>query len=175
MKPSDRDDFFRLPAPDGRGRESTIVLDRSGGWHHEGAPVEHEGLARGLASWVRRHPDDGRYILSNGYDWCYFAVECAPFFVASVWADHGQAHVRLTDGSVEPLLLESLVVDEDGVCGCKVRDGAFDARFTRGAQLMLGALLCDCDAAAISVAGRVYTIRSRAGEDEDEAARRERG
>ena len=33
------------------------------------------GLARALASWIARHPDDGRFILTNGYDWTYFTVE----------------------------------------------------------------------------------------------------
>ena len=40
--------------------------------------VEHPGLAAAMHTWVTRHPDDGRYILSNGYDWTYFTVDDAP-------------------------------------------------------------------------------------------------
>ena len=80
VRPGDHPDFFRLPPPPGRSRESTIVLDAEGRFFHEGAPVTHRGMARAFASWVARHPDDGRYILSNGYDWSYFRVEDAPRF-----------------------------------------------------------------------------------------------
>ena len=38
-------------------------------------------MAKAFAKWVRRHPDDGRWILSNGYDWCYFTVEDTGYFV----------------------------------------------------------------------------------------------
>jgi hypothetical protein len=28
-----------------------------------------------MRSWIARHPHDGRLILTNGYDWCYFQAE----------------------------------------------------------------------------------------------------
>ena len=83
MRPGDHPDFYRLPAPEGRSRESTIVLDREGRFWHDGRIVEHAGLGAALHSWIARHPLDGRYILTNGYDWTYFTVDDAPFFVRS--------------------------------------------------------------------------------------------
>src|SRR5205809_4885030 len=80
MRPGDHPEFFRFPAPEGRSRESSIVLDREGRFHHNGALVEHPGMARAFASWIDLHPDDGRFILNNGYDWSYFRVEDVPFF-----------------------------------------------------------------------------------------------
>ncbi len=64
MKPGDHPEFFRFPAPEGRSRESTIRLDGRGRFWHDGALVEHAGLAAG-ASLVDRpaprrrplHPD----------------------------------------------------------------------------------------------------------------------
>ena len=84
VRPSEHPEFFRLPAPEGRSRESTIRLDAEGHFFHDGAPVEHAKLADAMHTWIARHPDDGRYILSNGYDWSYFTVEDAPFVVRSV-------------------------------------------------------------------------------------------
>ena len=69
MKPGDHPEFFRFPAPEGRSRESTIRLDAEGRFHHEGNVVEHPKLAEAFHTWIARHPDDGRYILTNGYDW----------------------------------------------------------------------------------------------------------
>src|SRR5580704_9868593 len=84
VKPGDHPDFFRFPAPEGRSRESSIRLDANGHFWHDGAPVEHLGLADALHGWISRHPDDGRYILTNGYDWTYFSVDDAPYFVRAL-------------------------------------------------------------------------------------------
>ena len=44
-----------------------------------GASSSTPGLAAGLHRWIGRHPDDGRYVLKNGYDWSYFTVDDAPY------------------------------------------------------------------------------------------------
>jgi hypothetical protein len=80
MKPADHPEFFRLPPPEGRSRESTIVLGADGRFFHDGHEVTHPGMARAFATWIGKHPDDGRFILNNGYDWTYFTVEGTPFF-----------------------------------------------------------------------------------------------
>ena len=101
MKPIEHPEFFRLPPPAGSSRESTIVLDADGRFGHDGQPVSHPGLKRAFASWITRHPDDGRYILCNGYDWTYFRVEGTPFFVLGVRAAGDQLWLGLSDGSEE--------------------------------------------------------------------------
>src|SRR5271168_3957201 len=101
MKPADHPEFFRFPAPEGRSRESTIRLDAEGRFWHEGNPVEHAKLAQAMHGWVSRHPDDGRYILTNGYDWTYFIVDDAPFFVRSVRIEPDRVVLVLSDGSEE--------------------------------------------------------------------------
>lgn len=87
MKPGDHPDFFRFAPPPGTSRESSIRLDREGRFWHDGARVDHPALERGLRSWIARHPDDGRPILSNGYDWCYFQADDAPLFVDALRID----------------------------------------------------------------------------------------
>jgi uncharacterized protein len=137
MRPSDHPDFFRLPAPEGRSRESTIRLDREGRFLHDGELVTHRGMARAFASWIARHPDDGRFILTNGWDWTYFTVEGAPFFVEGVRRGDDGPVLVLFDGSEEPLEPAALRIGEDGVFSTRVKGGAFDARFLRNAQLEL--------------------------------------
>ena len=85
VKPGDHPEFFRFPAPEGRSRESTIRLDAAGSLLARRAPGRARGAARpALHAWISRHPDDGRYILTNGYDWTYFTVDDAPYFVRSL-------------------------------------------------------------------------------------------
>src|SRR5215472_6973466 len=137
MKPSDHPEFFRFPAPEGRSRESTIALDADGIFFHDGAPVNHDKLARAMHSWISRHPDDGRFILTNGYDWTYFTVEGTPFFVEGVRASDEGPVLVLFDGTEEPLEPAALRLDADGVLRTTVKGGAYEARFSRGAQLEL--------------------------------------
>ena len=137
MRPSDHPDFFRLPAPEGRSRESTIRLDREGRFLHDGELVTHRGMARAFASWIARHPDDGRFILTNGWDWTYFTVEGAPFFVEGVRESPDGPLLVLFDGTEEPLEPTALRLGDDGVFSTRVKGGAFEARFLRNAQLEL--------------------------------------
>jgi hypothetical protein len=137
MRPGDHPDFFRLPPPEGRSRESTIRLDPEGRFFHDGALVTHPGMARAFASWIARHPDDGRFILTNGYDWTYFTVDGAAYFVEGVKRGADGPVLVLFDGSEEPLDPKTLKLGDDGVFRATVKSGAFDARFSRSAQLEL--------------------------------------
>ncbi|MEP7050124.1 MAG: hypothetical protein ABJB12_07215 [Pseudomonadota bacterium] len=142
MRPQDHPEYFRLAAPEGRSRESTIVLDAQGRFFHHGALVEHPGMARAFASWIEVHPDDGRFILNNGYDWSYFQVEDAPFFVRGLHEAGGSLWLSLSDGS-ESRLGEAahestpLTVGEGGALYTTVKKGRFRARFTQAAQTAL--------------------------------------
>jgi uncharacterized protein len=145
MKPSDHPGFFRFPAPEGRSRESTIVLDRSGRFWHDGRRVEHPGLVAGFHSWIGRHPDDGRYILTNGYDWTYFTVEDAPYFVITLRIEPRQVVLLLSDATEEAWVPESTRLGPDGGLYAVVKQGApggpFEAKFTPHAQASLEPVL----------------------------------
>ena len=150
MKPGDHPDFFRFPPPEGQSRESTIVLDSQGRFWHEGARVAHAAMADAFASWIGKHPDNGRFILTNGYDWTYFKVEDVPFFVKSVRIADSPGStdgppptvtLELSDGTEEPLNPESLWVGEQDALYLSVKGGEFDARFTPAAQLALAPLV----------------------------------
>lgn len=153
MKPGDHPEFFRFPAPEGRSRESTLRLDAEGRFLHDGVPVEHPKLAAALHTWIARHPDDGRFILTNGYDWTYFTVDDVPFFVQAVRTDGSNdasgrdAIVVLSDGSEEPLDPSTIRVGPRGDLYLKVKHhvkgGPFDAKMTRFAQTQLAPFLSE--------------------------------
>lgn len=137
MKPGDHPDFFRFAPPPGRSRESTIRLDRDGRFWHDGELVENEALARALHSWIAKHPDDGRYILTNGYDWTYFMVDDAPYFVVAASVREDGIGLVLSDETTEDLVLEGVRTGEDGALYVRVKGGGFPAKFTRHAQISL--------------------------------------
>jgi hypothetical protein len=168
MKPSEHPDFFRLPAPEGRSRESTIRLDAQGRFWHDGRPVEHAGLAAALHSWIGRHPDDGRFILTNGYDWTYFTVDDAPYFVRAIRIEEARIALLLSDGSEETWDPGETRVGADGALYTRVKRGEpgdrpgpaadYAAKFTRHAQCSLGPVLVDAEPPAVRIGGRVQPI-----------------
>ena len=113
-------------------------------------------MARAFASWIDRHPDDGRFILNNGYDWSYFRVEDVPFFVLGVREQAGSLELALSDGSESPLDPGSLSIGAQGALYTTVKNGKFRARFTQGAQIALGPWLAQAENGEIflEIAGR---------------------
>jgi hypothetical protein len=163
MKPGDHPEFYRFPGPEGASRESTIRLYAEGRFFHEGALVEHPGLAAAMHSWIRRHPDDGRFILSNGYDWTYFAVEDAPFSVRHVELSGAAAWLDLSDGTREPWDPARSVIGDGGALYAQVKvraeGGPFQARFTRHAQASLAPFLVEVGGEpAVDLSGRIVRI-----------------
>jgi hypothetical protein len=163
MKPGDHPEFFRFPAPEGRSRESTIRLDGEGRFWHEGNPVEHAKLAQAMHGWVDRHPDDGRYVLTNGYDWTYFTVDDAPFYVRSVRLDGGGATLLLSDGTDEPWDPAASRIGAGEALYTTVKKGhergPFEAKFTRFAQAQLEPVLVEAGGyPAAQVGGTVVRI-----------------
>lgn len=155
MKPSDHPEFFRFPPPEGRSRESSIVLTKDGRFFHEGAPVTHVGMRKAFASWLGRHPDDGRYILTNGYDWTYLTVEGALRFVQSVHDREGQPVLELLDGKELPLEPQALSCDAEGRLWVALGEGE-QACFAKAAQLELSPWLVERDGAVGLQIGAQY-------------------
>ena len=166
VKPGDHPDFFRFPAPPGRSRESTIRLDAEGRFWHDDQQVEHGNMASAFARWIDIHPDDGRYILTNGYDWTYFSVEDVPFFVRGARVEEQCVVLQLSDGSEEPLDPTTLELGARDALYLRVKGGKFPARFTPQAQLQLAPCLVEADNGSdaaegpqLQVGGKRYCIR----------------
>jgi hypothetical protein len=165
VKPGDHPEFFRFPAPEGRSRESTIRLDAQGRFWHDDACIEHRGLSKAFHGWISRHPDDGRYILTNGYDWTYFTVDDAPYFVESVHIEPQRIRLTLSDGSEEALDPDTTRVGPDAALYALVKwqapGGPFEAKFTRHAQASLEPALVELDGAdgpALRIGSRIARL-----------------
>lgn len=151
MKPGDHPEFFRFPAPAGRSRESSIRLDSEGHFWHDGARVTRQSMAQAFSRWLRQHPDDKRFILSNGYDWTYITVDDVPFFVVSACVQPEEIQLTLSDGTTEPLDLESLSIGRHDALYCRVKGGEFEARFQPQAQTELASALFEAEDGSIGV------------------------
>lgn len=157
MKPGEHPEFFRFPAPEGRSRESKIRLDGEGKFFDDGGYVEHAKLQQALHTWIGRHPDDGRYILTNGYDWTYFTVDDVPFFVRAIRDVDGDAMLVLSDETEEPLDPATVTMGPHGDLYLEVKhpspdkakSGPFRAKLTRHAQTQLGPFLDEREGRAI--------------------------
>jgi hypothetical protein len=159
MKPGEHPDFYRLAPPPGTSRESTIRLDGEGKFWHDGERVDHPSLEKALHGWIARHPDDGRFILTNGYDWTYFQVDDAPYTVRSLRVEPSQVIVQLSDETEEPLVPETLRIGRGDALYAKVKKGAFEARFSRHAQTALAPILEESDdALRLKIGARSYTV-----------------
>jgi len=130
-------------------RESSIRLDTEGRFFHDGEMVEHPGLSHAMHGWITRHPNDARYVLENGWDWCYLTVDDTPFVVRSAHLEGAALDVTLSDGSTEKLAPHALRVAQDGTLRCEVKasakGGPYPARFDRHALVALGEKLTERD------------------------------
>jgi hypothetical protein len=167
MKPGDHPEFFRFPAPEGRSRESEIRLDGEGHFFDHGERVEHARLEQAMHTWIGRHPDDGRYILTNGYDWTYFQVDDAPYFVRAVRVETDHVVLVLSDETEETLVPADTgprAGDEALYTQVKraAQGGPFEAKFTRHAQTSLSPVLAldDGGKPGLAFGGRFAPLRS---------------
>jgi len=160
MKPGEHPDFYRLAPPPGTSRESTIRLDAEGKFWHDGERVDHPALERALHEWIALHPDNGRYILTNGYDWTYFQVDDAPYIVRAIHVKPDGVTLVLSDQTEESLVPETLRVGAADALYAKVKGGRMTARFSRHAQTSLAPILREDKPGALrlTVAGRDYPI-----------------
>lgn len=138
-------------------------------FHDEGL-VDRPALARALLSWVRRHPDDGRFILSNGYDWTYVGVDDTAYFVVDVRDEGGEPTLVLSNGTEQPLRETIVTVDEEGVCFARVRGTDDDARFLRHAQSALGPWIDEATPPKLVIGDETLPIAPRAGDPTGGAA-----
>jgi hypothetical protein len=117
--------------------QSGLSIDDEGRFLHRGEPITHPRTLQVLWSSLER-TEDGRYLVRIGRESGYVAVGDAPYAVRGVTFEPSRPLAHLSDGSAEPLALESLSVDAAGVLHCRVKGGEHRARFTRAAQVARG-------------------------------------
>lgn len=128
-----------VSADAGTPRPGTFRIDREGVWRHEGVEITHPGVLLNLYANLRA--DGPMHYLALGPTRVPVEVDDTPFVVVrlEVLPEAGRAHAHLSDGSTEPLALDTLRLDAQGVPRCLVKGGRFRARLSVPAWLQLAA------------------------------------
>ena len=114
-----------------------LVLHHDGRWSHEGQPLLNRKIRELFDRSVVYLPTESKFIVKVGQFRGQIEIEEAGFFVREIDLSEGQ--VRLSDGSSEPLVLNTLEVSPlDGALLCGVKQTLFakglKARFSHSAQ-----------------------------------------
>lgn len=127
---------------------NSLWIDKEGRWFSRGEEITHRRtyllFCRSLTLDEAGHPT-----LRIGREECRVEVEDAPFVVRSVdFIYDGEKQLKfldliLNDETREPLNPETLRVGPENVLYCRVREGKFAARFSRGAYQLLFPLIRD--------------------------------
>ena len=119
------------------GLSGAFRIDREGTWRHEGVEVTHPGVLRSLFANLRAEGES--YHLQTGPWRTPVQVDDTPFVVVSTAAGAGPDAIDayLSDGSHEPLDVESIFLDPRGTPYCRVKGGRFRARLSVAAWLQL--------------------------------------
>ncbi len=109
-----------------------IRLDERGEWTHEGLRFENSRLI-GLFSRSIGRTEGGTWILEIGPFTYPITVEDTGFFVEAVDWSEQPPRLRLSDDTSEPLDVHSVEYRPGGRLYCRIKDGAFRARFKHNA------------------------------------------
>jgi uncharacterized protein len=113
-----------------------ISFRRDGNWYTDDERIDNTRIALLFSRSVKRS-QDGSYYLQVAEERAPITVEDTPYVVKSVY-EHDDGFVIVTnDDEHEPLDPETLEVRRDNVLYCRVKNGAFAARFLRTAYYHL--------------------------------------
>jgi hypothetical protein len=122
---------------------SPFRIDKDGRWYYEGEEITHRRTYL-LYSRNLIRDESGRILLQVGQERCPVEVEDAPYVVKTLNILHAEdggmkrIELILNDESQELLSPETLRIGNDNIPYCRVRNGIFEARFSRNAyQLFL--------------------------------------
>ena len=123
-----------------------IFIDKDGNWLHNNRPIIHEQILRLFHENLQRD-SRGRYCIVWRGQICEVDVEDVPFVVRRVdlrKADRGSRAtiiIHLNDHTEERLDYSSLRIGGENVLYCGVKNGKFEARFSRPAYYQFAELL----------------------------------
>jgi hypothetical protein len=112
-----------------------LRIDREGAWFQDGGEVTHEGMLAALRSALSR--DDRGHFLEIGPVRVPVEVDDAPFVVLRAEPDGDRLALTLNDLTREALAPDTLRFGADGAPYCRVKDGRFEARWSRAAAYQL--------------------------------------
>ncbi len=107
-----------------------IFIDKRGNWFQDGVKITH--IWTYLANNKNLAIDkNGKFYVDEGTGKMYVEVEDTPFVVKMVYKKNDSFHIRLNDQTEEKLDFKTLDIGNENVLYTKVKNGKYDARFTR--------------------------------------------
>lgn len=119
--------------------KGSLKLSKHGEWWHNGNPFTNKRLSDLFSRSIVWDKSANEFFVQIGKQRATFTLEDTPFFVLSINDQHVPWKIELSDGTSEILEPKSLVVGDESQIYCRVKGGAFKARFSRSAhQALLG-------------------------------------
>jgi uncharacterized protein len=138
-----------------------ISFRRDGNWYTDDERIDNSRIALLFSRSIKRNPD-GSYYLQVAEERAPIVVEDTPYVVKAVYEDGSGGFMIVTNDdeheALDPLTLE---VGPDNVLYCRVKSGAFSARFLRTAYYHLSNnfFADEGETFSLVVRGRLYPIR----------------
>ena len=111
-----------------------LRIDADGDWYDDDVEITHHGVLANLRGNLRR--DGAGYFLQTRVR-IPVAVDDAPWVVARIERRGDRLHATLNDGSESTVDPATLRIGAGDVPYCAVKEGAFEARFSRAATFQL--------------------------------------
>jgi len=144
-----------------------IHIDKDGQWFHEGVEMVRRDFVQAFYRQMELD-DGGRYTIFWGGKRCYVDVEDTAFVVKRVShltiksGKQTEFRLSLSDDTEEELMPDTLYMGKDNVLYCRVKKGAFPARFNRAAYYQLAVHVeAKGEDYFLPVNGIAFTIRSK--------------
>lgn len=109
-----------------------FLIDKRGNWFQDGIKIQHR-LTYLHNNKLLKRDEEGEYYLDEGSGKLYIRVEDTPFVVKMVDKRSDGYYIILNDETQEKLDLNSLGISQDNIPYAKIKNGEFNARFTRPA------------------------------------------
>ncbi|MBN1906551.1 MAG: DUF1285 domain-containing protein [Deltaproteobacteria bacterium] len=117
-----------------------IYIDKDGKWFYNGAEMINRAIVLDFYSHLTID-DSGIYIIKRGNETCFVEVADTPFIVTRVDFEKMEGvervHLFLIDETEETLAPETLIIGNENILYCTIKQGLFMARFSRAAYYQL--------------------------------------
>ncbi len=109
-----------------------FLIDKRGNWFQDGIKIQHR-ITYLYNNKLLKRDEEGRFYLDEGSGKLYIKVEDTPFVVKMVDKRGEDFYIILNDETQEKLDLNTLSINNENIPYAKVKNGEFEARFTRPA------------------------------------------
>lgn len=136
-----------------------FFIDKEGNWFQDGIKIEHR-VTYLYNNKLLKQDNEGIFYIDEGSGKLYVEVEDTPFVVKMVDKRGEDFYIILNDETEEKLDFDTLRISSDNIPYVSVKDGKYEARFTRPAyyELMKHAQK-ESDDYSITVGGNKYRLK----------------